>query len=227
MKSLLIFVCLILFISALEDTPSSCDYASTVNQVKSLSDCQQILKDDTENKCCLGIQYMYGQNLYFCHQFNKTATQSEVNSVIEDLYVNKTLEQYYGLFVKARGSCETEVKPFEPENKCSIEDTQRSSVREIIDCTSNEKEKSSDYCCLFTGVVRDSEQRETKVNFCKELNEDQVNDMDEAISRIEIDTRMVDVKNQNCSSPKKDEPSFSSNINCNLFIFGLLLILIL
>ena len=50
MKSLVFFISLILFILALEETPDKCDYLSTVNKVKNLFDCQQILKDDTEIK---------------------------------------------------------------------------------------------------------------------------------------------------------------------------------
>ena len=225
MKCLVIFISLILFISAVEETPESCDYLSTVNKVKSLSDCQQILKNDNENKCCLGVQYMLGENRYFCHQFNKSASQSEVDATIKELYVDQVLEQYFGVIVKAQGSCTSEVKPF-GGNKCSVEDTQLVTNGELKNCTNNVRDESSDYCCLFTGIVRDSTGKQTNVHFCKELSESQVNDMEESKKRIEIDTEMVDVINQYCA-PEKVKPVLqASNINYNLFIFGLLLIII-
>ena len=226
MKSLVIFICLILFILALEETPDKCDYLSTVNKVKNLFDCQQILKDDTENKCCLGVQYMFGKNTYFCQEFNKTANQSEVDATIKELYVTNVLEHYYGVVVKAQGSCVNDVKPF-GGNKCSVEDTQLVTNGELKNCTNNERDESSDFCCLFTGIVRDSEGKQTNVHFCKELNEDQVNNMEESKKKIEIDTEMVDVINQYCYPEKVKPVLMASNINYNLFIFGLLVILML
>jgi len=227
MKSFVVFISLILLILALEETPDQCDYLSTVNKVKSLSDCQQILKDDTENKCCLGVRYMFGQNTYFCHQFKQSASQEEVDATIEDLYVNKTLEQYYGVVVKAQGSCVNEVKPF-GGNKCNVEDTQLVTPADgsFKNCTNNDRDKSSDFCCLFTGIVRSSDGKETDVHFCSELSEAQVNDMEESKKRIEIDTEMVDVINQYCAPEKVQPVILASYINYNLFIFGLLLILI-
>ena len=225
MKSLVIFISLFLFILALEETPDKCDFISTANNVKSLSDCQQILKDDTENKCCLGVQYMYGKNIYFCQEFNKTATQSEVDSTIEELYVSSVLERYYGVVVKAQGSCVNDVQPF-GGNKCSVEDTQLVTNDKLTNCTDNEREESSDSCCLFTGIVRGPEGQQTKVHFCKELSDEQVNDMEESKKKIEIETEMVDVINQYCYPEKVKPVLVASNINYNLFIFGLLLILI-
>ena len=227
MKSLVIFICLVLFISALEETPDKCDFISTVNKVKSLSDCQQILKDDTESKCCLGVQYMYGNNLYFCQQFNKSASQSEVDATIEELYVNQTLEQFYGVVVKAQGSCVKDIEPF-GGHKCSVEDTQlvTGADGKFTNCTENDRDKSSDYCCLFTGIVRHKDGKETNVHFCSELNEDQFNHMEDSQNKIEIDTEMVDVINQYCIPEKVNPISLASNINYNLFIFSLLLMLI-
>ena len=225
MKSLVIFISLIFFILAFEETPDSCDFLSTVNKVKSLSDCQQILKDNTERKCCLGVQYIFGKNTYFCQEFAKSATQSEVDSTIEELYVSSVLEHYYGVVVKAQGSCVNDVMPF-GGNKCNIEDTQLETKDKLTNCTNNKRDKSSDYCCLFTGRAWNYHGKQIDVHFCKELSEEQTNDMGESIRRIEIDTGIFDVIGQYCYPENDMLDLVASNINYNLFIFGLLLILI-
>ena len=204
MKYLTIFINLILSILALEEIPDQCDYISTVNMVKNLSDCQQIIKNDPENQCCLGVQYMLGKKRYFCHKFSKSASQSEVDDIMDEYYVKNVLEQYFGLIVKAKGSCVNEVKPF-GGNKCSIEDTQNVSDNGIQNCTSNVRYNNSNYCCLFTGKVLDTIGKDKNVQFCNELSKEQVEDMIGEELRIEIGTEMESVKNLFCIPEEKQE----------------------
>ena len=214
MKASLIILFLIISIHAKLQI-NACNYESSKTENPSYDDCKVVSTGDDE-QCCVAVLSFYGNNQYFCETFNKRATQEEINNKMNTNYKEIFEKEFPGLEVKVGASCSGDIPPFKFE-KCSIEDTQR--IEPFENCKDFKKEKEDDYCCLFSGKVKDNE-----VMFCTELNEDQVIQINETTTIIDRSSNMYDIQYMNCS------PSYIPNnkqfyLSYNLLILGLLLLI--
>ena len=227
MKFLFILVCCIYFVQTIKETPSSCDYISSVNQVSTLKECQAVIPS-SDKQCCIAVLSLMGNNQFFCQEFNKNADQSEIDSVMKEDFLDRYSKLYFGAIVKAQASCSQDVKPFEG-NKCSIEDTQK--TNQFGNCTTFEKNKDSDYCCLFSGNVGHQDGKNTPVHFCNELDQSQTKDMIDISGKIENNTGMNNVKYISCSpsipDPDDEGEKASSKYISNLSSFFLVSLMLL
>ena len=216
MKLLFVFLYFINYILTKENF-SGCNLESTIDKVSTLSQCSAI-ETDEENKCCIVVYSLFGQNHFHCEEFNKTADQSEIDSKIKSDTIDVYSDLFPGAVVKVRASCTQDVEPFKG-NKCSIEDTQ--SVENLGSCANFNKNVSSDYCCLFSGKVSHKESsRSTDVYFCEEIAESEVNDMDEAAKNIDRRSEMFDVAYIKCNPDIPEiTPLSGFNINYNKLLF--------
>lgn len=214
MKDSLIFLFLIISIHAKLQKINTCTYTSSVTEDPRYDDCKAVSTGDDE-QCCVGVESFYGQNRYFCETFNKSATQDEINSKLEELK-DYYYKNFPGLEVKLAASCTGDIPPFKAE-KCSVEDTQR--IEPFGNCTDFKKNKDDDYCCLFSGKVKNDE-----VLFCTELNEGEVSNIDETTKKIDRKSNMYDIKYISCS-PSYNPDSKQFYLSYNLLILGLVLLI--
>ena len=212
--SLLVFLFLIISITAKSEI-EACNYESSVLYNPALNDCKDVSTDDN-SQCCVALVSFYGDNQYFCETFNKGASQEEINSQMKTNFIDKYAKLYPGLAVKVSASCSEDIPPFKRE-KCTIEDTQ--SNKQFGNCTNFVKNKEDDYCCLFSGKINDNE-----VQFCTELNKDEVSNIDETTKKIDRSSEMYDIDYIACSpSYRPDSKQFY--LSYNLLILGLLILI--
>ena len=219
MKSLFLFICLIYIISGLKQ-PQNCGYMNTVDMVSTYNDCKNLAVQDEGNQCCIGVISYLGNNQIFCEEFQKDATENEIDSSFKSAF----LEPLENKGVKTRGkvSCTGDIDTDSfTWNKCKIEDTQR--TQQFGNCTNFKKDKDSDYCCLFSAYLLDD--KEIEVHFCEELNENQAQNGNQMAKDIDSKSPMHNVKYLTCTPEIPQEDSFKY-VNFNLFIIVISLLLL-
>ena len=226
MKDVLIIACIVYLISTRE-SDMGCTLESSINKVSKLSDCQRI--NTTEgNKCCIGVLSFYGKDHYFCEEFEDSASQEEIDSRINE-YISIYEIKVPGLFVTGQGSCSKDIIPYE-RNKCTIEDTQNDSG--FGNCTEFIKNNDSNYCCLFSGKLREVDsESETNVQFCKEVNKTEIKtkeDIKDIAKKIDMNSEMIDINYLSCSPniPEDEGGYIIVRFYKLLFLISLLIILV-
>ena len=220
MKSLFILSCLIFLINTRIEETSDCNYRSY--DKTTYEDCRDLTTSDGK-QCCVVVQAMLGKNEYFCHQFDEEATEEEIAKTVNEDFILPTLENIPGVITRARASCSKDVEPY-TFNKCKAEESQSSKNFET--CKDYTKDSNSDYCCLFSANMGDSD----NVYFCEEINEAQAKDMNKTVNDIDSHYEMFNVKYMNCTPDLPDpvpEPTAAFGLNFNLLLLVYLLILII
>ena len=207
MKKLLVILYLI-FISVYSKELTSCTYEGSVSESLTYEDCKSLQTDDGI-QCCVAVLSFYGKNQFFCSQFNESVTQNDIDKIMKEDYIDRYAENVPGLAVRARASCLGDIDPFESK-RCSIEETQNNI--DFGNCTNFVKDEENDYCCLFSGKV-DKE----NVKFCKELDKDEVSDIDKTTEELRRKSEMNDIEYISCFIPD-DETTSQFYFNFNLLM---------
>lgn len=215
MKIILAFLFLIISINAISEI-SQCNFESSVSDHRTYDDCKVVPTGDDESQCCVAVLSYYGQNQFYCETFNKSASQDEINSKMEE-FKNFYEDHHLGVETRVAASCSGDVPAFKRE-KCSIEETQNN--KQFGNCTDFKKDREDDYCCLFSGKADKGDE----VQFCTELDKTDVSDIDETTKRIDRKSRMYDIEFINCS-PSYNPDSKQFYLSYNLLILGLLLLI--
>ena len=191
------FLCLLKIIISIKEN-GNCNYESSVSSEKiTLSQCRNLVTE-AGNQCCVAVISSLGNNNFFCHPFKEGATKEEIEKKLIEDYISPAEKNLPGIFHKIKGSCDSDVEPFE-NKKCIPEDSQR--LNQFGNCTYFDKTSESNYCCLFTGKTFNNRD----AYFCNELNEQEAKKMDETVDKIDKKYEMNDIQYLNCI-PTKPEP---------------------
>ena len=236
MKYFFILLCLIFLINSIEqEEVNECNYR-TYEQT-TYDYCKGLAVNEGK-QCCVVVESMLGKNEYFCHPFDKGASEEDIDKTVNEDFIMPNSIQNPGVIVRARTSCSKNVEPYSI-NKCNPEESQK--AINFQTCQNYNKDTESDYCCLFSAKAGESS---SDVYFCEELNEAQAQNMDETVKEIDSHYEMYNVKYMNCSpkipdpdsesdsesdsdSDPDSEPDNSFGLNFNLFLLVYLLILII
>ena len=223
MKPIYILFCLICFIYS-KETESNCTFTATFSDSKiSLNDCKSISVAEGE-QCCVGVFANVGKNQYFCESFKEDATEQDINNKLNTDVIELNRKLFPGAFIKAKASCESDVEPY-PLNKCTAEDSQR--FNNLDNCTNYKKDSDSNYCCLFSAKLLNSDD----IYFCEEIDKSKTSDMDKTSKEIDAKYEMTDIQYKICS-PEIDpddggKKDYSTKLYLNLVLFAYSLILLI
>ena len=220
MSVFILFINLLYFSFSKQNT--ACDSILTISdEYKTLSDCSTYEVEENMN-CCVGVISIMGKNQFFCQQFNKSATEEDISSKMDET-VKRNEELFLGAVVKAKASCTGDVTPFVGTN-CNIEDSQSST--EFNNCSNFKKETDEDYCCLFSGnVIETNIDDKQGVQFCYEVNQKESSNMNDVAKSIDSTNRMVDIKYINCTPEIPVNPPKGDHSYINIQYFLILVII--
>ena len=219
MSVFILFINLLYFSFSKQNT--ACDSILTISdEYKSLSDCSAYEVEENMN-CCVGVISIMGKNQFFCQPFNKSATEEDISSIMDET-VKRNEDLFLGAVVKAKANCTGNVTPFVGTN-CNIEDSQNST--EFNNCSAFKKQNDDDYCCLFSGNVLQYNDDKQNVNFCYEVNKKESSNMDNVADNIDSINRMINIKYLNCTPEIPVNPPKGNHFFLNINFFFILLII--